>query len=152
MPAINGAEAALTNDPACDQLFSGPPLNDPPAVVLQNAFNNNQIQFLPFGDNIAPGVGAQTTGVDGIIQIASNRYFVTGILSNGTSITQATTPNFQGLSLLQIDEIIVIHELLHFEGAVGNDNNNQTITLANGVTVTGSAGVTNEVRKDCIHQ
>jgi RHS repeat-associated protein len=150
-PAVRGAEALLGNNPPCDQLFNTGSSSDP-ATVLQDAYANNQIRLLPFGDNVPAGVGAQTTGINGIIQIASNRYFVTGILANGTPITQATSPNFQGLSLSQIDEVILIHELLHFTGSVGADNAGQSITLANGVTVTGSVGVTNEVRKDCLHQ
>jgi RHS repeat-associated protein len=150
-PAVRGAEALLGNNPPCDQLFNTGSSSDP-ATVLQDAYANNQIRLLPFGDNVPAGVGAQTTGINGIIQIASNRYFVTGMLANGTPITQATSPNFQGLSLSQIDEVILIHELLHFTGSVGADNAGQSITLANGVTVTGSVGVTNEVRKDCLHQ
>ena len=152
VPAILGAEALLRNNPPCDQLFNtGAPYNYP-ATVLQNAYDNNQIKLLPFGTDVAPGVGAKTTGVNGLIEIASNRYFVTGMLASGTSITQATSPNFQGLSLLQIDEVIVIHEMLHFVGAVGNDSSGESITLANGVTVVGSVGVSNEIRKDCIRQ
>jgi len=151
VPANKGAEAVLTNNADCDRLLNtGAPFNDP-AAVLQSAYDNGQIWFGPFGDNVPPGVGAQTTGINGTIMIASNRYFVTGVLSNGTPVTQATTPNFQGLTLSEINEVILIHELLHFTGAVGDDNNNQAITLANGVNVTGSAGVTDEVRKDCLH-
>jgi hypothetical protein len=87
-----------------------------------------------------------------VIYIASNRFFVTGILANGTPVTQATSPSFQGLSLSQIDEVVVIHEFLHLTGAVGADNAGQSITLANGATVAGSVGVTNAVIKDCVHQ
>ena len=149
--AVKGAEAVLENNTPCDQLFNTGGSSDP-AASLQSAYGNNQIRWMPFGENVPAGVGAQTTGVDGIIQIASNRYFVTGILANGTPVTQATSPNFQGLSLSQVDDVILIHELLHFTGAVGSDNAGQTITLGNGATVTGSVGVTNEVRKDCLHQ
>ena len=87
-----------------------------------------------------------------MILLASNRYFVTGILANGVPVTQAISPNFRGLTLSQVDEVILIHELLHFTGAVGDDDSGQSITLANGAAVVGIAGVTNQVRKDCIRQ
>ncbi len=152
VPAVLGAESLLENNPPCDQLFSsGAPFNDP-ATVLQSAYANNQIRLVPFDSSAIPlDVGAETTGINGTIYIASNRYFVTGILASGAPITQATSPNFQGLTLSQIDSLILIHELLHFTGAVGDDDNGQAITLANGVKVYGSFGVSNEVRKDCLH-
>jgi RHS repeat-associated protein len=148
-PAVAGA-VALLSQPSCDGLFGNAVYLDP-ASLLESAYENNQIRFYNFGSDIDPSVGAQTggTGDTGIIQIAANRYFVTGVLSNGQSLS--TTPGaFNGLSLLQSDELILIHELLHLAGVVGDDSGTQTITLPNGDTVTGSAGVSNEVRKDCI--
>jgi hypothetical protein len=44
---------------------------------------------------------------------------------------------------------MLIHELL-LTGSAGDDKGQQ-ITLANGDTVTGSAGITAEVRQQCIH-
>ena len=117
-----------------------------PAQALKKANDNNQIRFYDFDDTINPGVGAQTV-TGSMIQIASNRYFVTGILANGASLTAAT--GFQGLTLLQADELILIHELLHFVGVVGADDAGQRIGFPNGDIVNGSAGVTAEVRKQC---
>jgi len=55
-----------------------------------------------------------------------------------------------GLSLGQFQELTLIHELLHATGLVGNDTNpDQRITLPNGQTVTGSAGVSKAIRQDC---
>jgi len=151
-PAVKGAEALLKGNVPCDRLFSTGESSADPAAALQGAYAGGQVRLVPFGSDVPAGVGAETTGVNGMILIASNRYFVTGILADGAPVTEATSPNFQGLTLSQIDEVILIHELLHFTGAVGDDNANQSITLGNGVTVKGSAGVTNEVIKDCIHQ
>ena len=119
------------------------------AAILQAAYDNNQIWIGPFGDNIPSGVQAQNTGTNGVIQIASNRAFVTGILADGTAITQAE--GFKGLSFSQADELILLHELLHFTGSVGSDNASQKITMPNGDVVIGSAGVTAEVREHCLH-
>ena len=150
-PAVNGAKRILESDPDCAGLFGPKDVISSPGEALEEAYNNNQIRLLPFGSNVPSGVGAQTTGVDGVIQIASNRYFVTGILADGTPVNQATSPNFVGLSLAEVDQLIVIHELLHFMGIVGDDNADQQITLPNGAVVSGSTGVSNEVRKDCLH-
>lgn len=56
---------------------------------------------------------------------------------------------FQGLSTSEANEVMLIHELL-LTGSAGDDKGQQ-ITLANGDTVTGSAGITAEVRQQCIH-
>jgi hypothetical protein len=42
----------------------------------------------------------------------------------------------------------MIHEFLHWEG-IGADNANQVYTLPNGDKVTGSVGISAEVRKKC---
>jgi hypothetical protein len=64
-----------------------------------------------------------------------------------------TNPNsvFNGLTLLQMQETILIHELLHATGVVGPDNLAQGITLGNGQVVQGSAGVTGAVEANCVH-
>jgi hypothetical protein len=79
----------------------------------------------------------------GLIYVVSGSSFFTGTLNE-----RPLGGAFTGLSLNQAQELIMIHEFLHWEG-VGPDNPNQQITLANGTTVTGSAGVSEEVRKRC---
>jgi hypothetical protein len=140
------------SNPTCAGLFGSEDAQFA-ADALSSAYANNQIRFYNFDSDINPGIGAQTagTGSSGIIEIAANRYFVTGILANGQSLS-STPGAFNGLSLLQSDELILIHELLHLTGVIGSDSSNQTINLPNGDTVTGSAGVSNEVRTDCIGQ
>jgi hypothetical protein len=153
-PAVHGAENLLF-DPSCAGLFGRTDADGrtPVSEILETAYDNNQIRFIDFGADIPVGVGAQTTGTGstGIIYIADNRYFVTGILANGVPVNQATTPNFVGLSLQEVNELIIIHELLHLTGVVGDDNAGQQITLGNGDIVTGSAGVSNAVRENCRH-
>ena len=153
-PAVAAARQLL-NDPDCLSLFD---VNEMdflfgdvnPANILQNAYGAGQIRLFPFGDNVPSGVMAQTTGPDGLIQIASNRAFVTGILADGSSITQAQ--GFGGLSAAEADVLMLLHELLHFTGSAGADNAGQAVTLANNDIVIGSAGVTAEVRQHCLHQ
>lgn len=133
-PAVSGAETLLQNAD-CASLFDTSSMDSTfgttnPAIILQNAYADGQVNLYPFGDNVNPGVMAQTTETNGRIQIAANRGFVTGILANGSSLT--SVPEFQGLSLSQIDEVILIHELLHFTGTAGSDNEGQSITLGNG--------------------
>ncbi|MGO9229362.1 MAG: RHS repeat-associated core domain-containing protein [Bryobacteraceae bacterium] len=152
-PAVQGAGALLQN-PDCASLFNVGAMEslfgtDDPSVILANAYADNKIRLEPFDSDISSGVMAETTGVDDLILIASNRAFVTGIMANGMSITQ--TQAFQGLTLSQVDEVILIHELLNFTDTAGDDDAGQSITLGNGDTVTGSAGITQEVIKNCIH-
>lgn len=152
-PALAGSLRLLQNSD-CKGLFDTLAMDSnfgttDPSQILNGADNHNQIAFYAFGDNIGPGVMAQTTGPNGTIQIAANRAFVTGVLASGASVTTAV--GLQGLSLSEINEVFLIHELLHFTGSVGADSANQEITLANGDVVNGSAGVTAEVRQNCIH-
>ena len=111
-----------------------------PMITIKSGFMISMIVLIKLG------VGAQTA-TGSIIQIAANRYFVTGILANGASLMAAA--GFEGLTLLQSDILIIIHELLHFVGVVGSDDASQRIVFPNGDTVIGSAGVTAEVRKKC---
>ncbi len=154
-PVVNGAEALLVN-PDCASLFDVAAMESTfgttsPESILEQAYSQNQIRLVDFGSNIPPATMGETTGVNGTIYFASNRGFATGILADGTPISQA--PLFLGLGLtnLQIDEILLIHELLHFTGTAGDDDQNQSITLGNGDTVIGSAGITKEVIQHCIH-
>jgi hypothetical protein len=61
---------------------------------------------------------------------------------------QALGGAFSGLNLGQAQELMMIHEFLHWEG-LGADDAGQQYTLPNGDTVTGSAGISDEVRKKC---
>ena len=56
---------------------------------------------------------------------------------------------FSGMSMSEMQETVLIHELLHLTGIVGEDSAGQTITLGNGEIVKGSAGVTGAVREHC---
>jgi RHS repeat-associated protein len=120
-----------------------------PAIALENAFNDNKIRAVPFGDDIKPGVGAQTNQGMGVIYLASNRYFFTGQFNDGP-VTR-TTKEFRDLTQDQVQEVMLIHEMLHLTGGVGDDDKNQQITLGNAQTVNGSAGVTAAVIQHCIH-
>ena len=166
--AIAGSVDRLSN-PECSSLFGGSLFANGPASVLQSALDNGQIRILPFGDNIAPGVLAQTTGTNGMIQIASGRAFFTGTVLLPTTTASSTTTGgsisgydtrslsscagFGGLSSSESQQLILMHELLHFMGVVGPDNQGQSIyNLPNGETVTGSTGVTQAVRTHCFDQ
>jgi hypothetical protein len=151
--AINGAEADLAK-PDCAGLFGAGTPNCAPAAALQGLEDSGKIQLVAFGAGIDPGVGAQSAG--GTIQIATNRYFFTGIGANGLSVLandpgQNWFPVFAGLTMGQMQQTVLIHELLHASGVVGSDNGNQNITLGNGQVVQGSAGVTGAVVANCIH-
>jgi hypothetical protein len=119
-----------------------------PAMALEAAFNNNQIRIVPFANTIPANVGAETNAVYNVIYIASNRFFFTGQF-NGGPVTQ-TTVDFQGLTQSQVQEVMLIHEMLHLTGTVGDDNQDQQITLGNSQVVKGSAGVTAAVKQHCI--
>ena len=166
-PAIQGAETLL-NDPDCQSLFDTLSMDSNfgttnPAQILQGAVDHNQVWFGPFGADVGQSVPAQTTGTNGMIQIASNRGFVTGVAVvqvpdpdprnplNFTVIPIAQTAGFNGLTQSEINEVMLIHELLHFTGTAGADNNFQQITLGNGEVVSGSVGITEAVRTHCLH-
>ncbi len=150
--AVNRAEDDLIN-PQCASLWG---TNGPdPALALQQISNSGNIKIYNFGYDFtsadpgpSPGVGAQTAG--GTIQVASNRYFFTGIEANGQSVSSDPNSVFFGLTQAQVQETILIHELLHATGIVGSDSAGQKITLGNGEVVTGSAGVTAAVRQNCL--
>ena len=46
-------------------------------------------------------------------------------------------------------DALIIHEYLHFDGVIGDDNTNQTATFANGMTAVGSVGVQDTVDQQC---
>lgn len=136
--------AANVVDTGCNGLF---PHNSVTGEELRQAVNHNQIRVVPFGDNIGPDVGAQTNPAVNAIYIASNRYFFTGILANGSSVLN--TVDFAGLTMEQMQETMIIHELLHLVGLVGDDDKKQQIQLPNGEVVTGSTGLTVAIKEHC---
>jgi hypothetical protein len=91
-------------------------------------------------------VPAWTTQGAGIIYILSTGSFFTGKGQNGGILQGA----FQGLSLTEIQGAMIIHEFLHFEGVIGDDNGGQQYTFPNGDTVQGSDGISKEVVKKCL--
>jgi RHS repeat-associated protein len=136
--------AASVIDKGCDGLFGS---DAKAGDQLREAVTDGKIFVAPFGTNINANVGAQYNSDTGQIQIASNRYFFTGILANGSSVLN--TVDFSGLNMQQMQETIIIHEFMHLEGFVGADNKGQTITLPNGQTVVGSTGLTQAIKQDC---
>ncbi len=145
-------QAVSVLDTGCNGLFGSDP---EPGDELRDAVAAGVIQVAPFTWNpsstdapgFKPGVGAQYNPPVDKIQIASNRFFFTGILENGTSVLN--TVDFSGLTMLQMQETIIIHEFMHYEGLIGADNNNQQIVLPNGQTVVGSTGLTQAIKSDC---
>jgi hypothetical protein len=115
------------------------------AQQLNNVQDRGLIRQISAPQGAAPGVAGQTTGPKGIIYFYSGRSFFTGKL-NG----QPLGGTFAGLSIGLDQEVMIIHEFLHWTGTVGADNSNQRIKLPNGDTVTGSEGVSQEVRKKCL--
>jgi RHS repeat-associated protein len=136
--------AADVIDTGCNGLFPHGILT---GDQMRAAVDNNQIRVVPFGDNIPPGVGAETNNAVNAIYIASNRYFFTGILADGSSALN--TVDFSGLTVGQMQETILIHELLHLTGLAGDDSAGQQIRMPNGEVVNGSTGITTTIKEDC---
>jgi RHS repeat-associated protein len=150
----NAAALAATDrryDPDCAGLFLGPDANTPEqrkilSGQLQYAVDQSDVRVisqtsLPAGT--PPNVPAFTKGTLGFIYVVSERSFFTGQLSE-----KPLCGAFQGLSLNQTQQLMMIHVFLHWEG-IGDDNANQVYTLPNGDKVTGSEGISAEVRKKC---
>jgi hypothetical protein len=74
------------------------------------------------------------------------------LFSSLTNPPSRLVTGFQGLTMTEAREVILIHELLHLAGVAGADSKGQSITLPNGQTVIGSAGITAAVRQDCLHK
>jgi hypothetical protein len=115
------------------------------AQQLESLDANGTIrQISSAASNQPPTVPAFTTGPGGLIYIVSGGAFFTGTI-NGNSLGGP----FAGLPVAAFDQLILLHELLHWTGVAGPDNKNQTNTLANGDKVKGSQGISKEVLKDC---
>jgi RHS repeat-associated protein len=151
--AVNAAMRASDRivSPDCAGIFLSPDAN----TAEQRQVLSGQLQYLADAGDlrvISPsalpagtpaGVAAFTTGLWGFVYVIAGGPFFTGT-SNG----QPLSGPFQGLTLPQVQELTIIHEFLHWEG-LGPDNAGQTYTLPNGDTVTGSLGISQEVRNKC---
>jgi RHS repeat-associated protein len=54
-----------------------------------------------------------------------------------------------GMSLSDFQELTIIHEFMHQKGIVGTDSGGESYTLPNGDTVSGSQGISLDVRDKC---
>lgn len=84
---------------------------------------------------------------DGTIYIVAAGAFFSGQRSNGTPVTD--NPAFRGLSQMQFQESVVIHEFMHLMRIVGPDSEGQRYTLPNGRVVAGSQGISEAIRDTC---
>jgi hypothetical protein len=57
---------------------------------------------------------------------------------------------FAGMSLSAFQQVTVIHEFMHWMRIVGLDANDQQYTLPNATTVTGTAGIYDEIKRKCL--
>lgn len=100
-----------------------------------------------------PNVPAETTDTFGTIRIFAGGAFFTGLDGNGKNFLAANAGGpFAGMSLAGFEQLVVIHEFMHWMGIVGPDGgdfSNQRYTLPNGDVVTGSIGISQEVRNKC---
>jgi hypothetical protein len=120
------------------------------AQTLEGLANDNMIRQIAPGSLPAgtpPNIPAFTTGSGGIIYVVAGGSFFTGTLQG-----QPLGGVFSGLPLASQQQLIILHEFLHYEGIAGPDNNNQSYTLPNGDVVQGSQGITNEVFAKCFGQ
>jgi hypothetical protein len=138
-------------NPECAGLFLAPEAN----TLEQRRVLSQQLQYatdlgrirpinasaLPAGTG--PSVPGFTTGTLGLIYFVEGGAFFTNKL-DGKPLGGALS----GLTLSETQQLMVIHELLHWLG-VGPDNADQKHTFPNGATVVGSAGISAEVRKRC---
>ncbi len=137
----------------CAELFLPADENTPEnrrrlAEALVQLADDNTVPVLPSSaaTNIKPDVPAFTTGTNGLIYFIEDRSFFTGIF-NSKPLGGA----FANLSLSGVQELMVIHEFMHYRGIVGPDDTNQTYTLPNGKTVRGSGGISAAIRENCFN-
>jgi hypothetical protein len=130
----------------CAGLFLTPAQNTPAARAqlsqkLDSLMDNGNILMV----NPFKGVGPDVPAIflNGNIDIFNGRAFWTG--------PQNGNPVFSGLSLSQFQQLIIIHEFMHAEGVVGNDNAGQSYTLPNGDIVKSSLQISAEVKNDCFN-
>ena len=75
--------------------------------------------------------------------------FVQGRTLYWNRADRASRRRFSGLSIFQVDDLIVIHEFMNYLGLIGPDNNKQAYTLANGKIIHGSQELSQAIRYAC---
>ena len=114
--------------------------------VLQGISDEGKIRTiskssLPSGT--PDGVAGFTTDRFGLIYFVQEGSFFTNQL-NGKPLGGALS----GLTQSQTQELMVIHEYLHYWG-IGRDDAKQEYVMANGDKVVGSEGISQEIRNKC---
>jgi RHS repeat-associated protein len=97
---------------------------------------------LPAGTS--PNTPAFTAGR--LIYVVSGGAFFTGQI-NGHPLGGFAS----GMTLTGFQQLVIIHEFLHWDNIVGSDNAGQKYTLPNGDTVRGSNGISQEVKNKCFN-
>ncbi len=94
--------------------------------------------------------GTPTSNVySGKNQMSSGSYETAGNQTPFGTLTY-DAENHQATATESLDQqLLVLQEFLHWTGTVGADSSGQRIKFPNGDKVTGSAGVSEEVRKKC---
>jgi RHS repeat-associated protein len=130
----------------CASLFLAPGFRSPEdRAVLSNLFTEFVATIRTLGaSQVAdgPSVPAFTTDAHGLTYIVLGGAFFTGTL-NGKPLLGA----FSGLTLNEDQELILIHEFLHYEGVVGPDKHAEKYRFPDGTTAIGSDGISAEIRK-----
>jgi hypothetical protein len=148
--AVARASDVIAN-PDCASLFLATAFNTPDdRVALSQAFQNygaDDVRVLPQGSSNLPAtVPAETTAAYGYTYVVQGGSFFTNTMAG-----QPLGGAFSGLSTSQTQDVILIHEFMHYLGLVGDDNAGQQYTFANGDTVTGSNGISQEIRTHCLN-
>jgi RHS repeat-associated protein len=151
---INAAYGAADRlfSPSCAGLFLSPGQDIAAGIqglaqTLENLADQGiirQISSNSLPPNTPANIPAFTSGPGGIIYAVTGGSFFTGTLS-GSPLGGV----FSGMPLASIQQLMILHEFMHYEGVVGPDRKNQSYTLPNGDVVTGSRGITDEVFKKC---
>jgi hypothetical protein len=140
----------IVADPDCAKLFLGTGFDTPSnrSALANNVAGLADNGTIRVSTTLPPNTTATTAAwttanylESGLIYVDQGGSFFTGNFNNNSA--------FAGLTTNQGQELIIIHELLHYFGIVGPDTGNQSYTLPDGEVVTGSQGVSNAVRKDC---
>src|SRR5579884_1741359 len=101
---------------------------------LDLMFSQHFIAALPPQPLIPPNTPAITTGQGGFIYIILGGSFFTGTV-NGRALGGFAS----GMPLAAFQQLVILHEFLHWTGIAGPDNRDQKITFPNGQTARGSA-------------
>lgn len=149
--AFNSASDRIAN-PDCAGLFRSPDDNTPDdrkalSQQLLDVLANGGVSILSAQNakSINSSIPAYVPDNQDVIIFIQDRTFFTGVGPDYKPLGGA----FAGLDTAQVDDLIVIHEFMHYIGMIGPDNANQTYTLANGTTVHGSMGLSQAIRDNC---